>query len=373
MQITEGIRLLASLVYCSVSISYGFMPTSITTGDPGGLGPALRSAPPPVISALPVIPTLPVSVGIGVGWSIPASIFPMSNATRNAFIKAFSDVGPRILIPVNQPVERLLPLSSLTVIPAYLSDAMISVAIAMLSPSLEYVETVTECPAKTFKRLPIFLCWSRVSLRGATSTSSLCRSRFASATPFCASAMRASAVANFATASRTDALASATVASAVLMRAWSSAICLSYPFTDASANFARASASLAFCLAAATSPSAILCRLSAVSDNRLPYHHSPDTPPITNTANRIVQSHSALLFFSLVNIKWDIYSPKIPTATAMVDQPIAELYLANAAANSDLLMASFYPYYRKRSLDSLIGGLLALGIIIRLSRRWKQH
>src|ERR1039458_5983449 len=144
MQITEGIRLLASLVYCSVSISYGFMPTSITTGDPGGLGPALRSAPPPVISALPVIPTLPVSVGIGVGWSIPASIFPMSNATRNAFIKAlrvalligkidagidqptpmsnatrnafikaFSDVGPRILIPVNQPVERLLPLSSL--------------------------------------------------------------------------------------------------------------------------------------------------------------------------------------------------------------------------------------------------------------------
>jgi hypothetical protein len=184
-------------------------------------------------------------------------------------------------------------------------------------------------------------CFSNCTLasRSLSAISLNCAVSFlASAASDCASAIRVSAVATLATASCTDALADDTVASAVFMRARSSAICWSCPFTDASADFARASASLAFWLAAATSPSAILFRLSAVSDNCLPYHHSPEIPPITNSANITVQTHSALLFFSFVNTKWAMYSPRIPTATATVDHPIAKLYLANAVASSDSVL-----------------------------------
>src|ERR1039458_4482043 len=311
MQIARsGILVAARLAYFSVSISYGFMPTSITTGDPGGLEPDLRSAPLPVISARPVSAAFPVIVGIGVGWFIPASMFPsMYSAARNAIMKEFSDAGPRIFMPVNQePDERLFPRSSVTVIPPVFNAAMISVAIAMLSPSLEYVETVTEWPENPFKRSAIFFCWSRVSLRGATNTSSLWRSsrsdsaaRFASAAPRCASAMRASAVANFATASRTDALANATVASAVLMRAWSSAICLSYPLTDAFADSAVARAIAAsFSLTEALSFARSAWRCAATKDMLLnswshrsavetsPSHTPSPTTPMTISTHPIL-------------------------------------------------------------------------------------
>ncbi len=258
------------------------------------------------------------------------SSFPMvERAEEIVYANPTSAIGARTCTPLsNSPATIVDALLSATMMPAARRADMICPAKAEPSPSVPYEFTKTAWPLNLRQASAISRCWSRVRLLGATIASSFNRSNrsasaflFASAARAVASAIRASAVDTFATASRDAAFADATWASAPFARALASAIWRSKPLAVASAWVART-------FRLPTSRSEIVCKWDEQRNIPPSANNSPATPIITNISNTFTY------FFQRSASLYSPISPRV-SSTPNSSSAISEILRPTEVADFD--------------------------------------